>query len=334
VKLFPISGTTLGTAITLPHVPNSMMINPQNSRIYIGSGPDSSDVDAGLMVVDANANSLTATVTNAPGKILTVAPNGNAVVVSNGADVFIYNGSTVTTLISGTAHILNATAAAFSPDSGKLFVTTSAGDVWFQVPGVTPTKAPLGGTPSDVTFLPSGTFAIAATSGGAMPVQTCNQTVGGSVAGAFDHVIGVPTTNASNVAVESVVATQSPDVHRVDFIVAGTGGPPPGCPFTLAPTDHTATTSAFTANQLILSPDSAHAFVIAGAKVIDYDVANNSLVSVLLSSGNAKSGGVAANGTLYVGGGTDTNVHVITAGVEGTPIGATIPADLVVAKSH
>ena len=32
VKLFPISGTTLGTAITLSHVPNSIAINPQNSK--------------------------------------------------------------------------------------------------------------------------------------------------------------------------------------------------------------------------------------------------------------------------------------------------------------
>jgi hypothetical protein len=88
VKLFPISGTTLGTAITLPHVPNSMMINPQNSRLYIGSTPNSADPGAGLMIVDAGANSLSSTVTNAPGKVLAVAPNGNAVVVSNDADVF------------------------------------------------------------------------------------------------------------------------------------------------------------------------------------------------------------------------------------------------------
>ena len=338
VKLFPVNGTTLGTAITLPHVPNSMMINPQNSRIYLGSTPDGNDTSAGLMVVDAGANTFSSTIANAPGKVLAVAPNGNAVAVSNDADVFLYNGSTVTTLISGTSHILNATAAAFSPDSGKLLITTSTGDLWFEVAGATPTSTASAFTsPKDISFLPSGTFSIAATAGGLIPVQTCDQTVGGSVAaGGFDHVVGVPTTlpGPPTVGLDSVVATASPDIHRVDFVVAGTGGPPPGCPFSLAPTDHTTTTGGFTANQLVLSADSTHAFVISGTHVIDYDIAGNSFVDVVLSSGNAKTGGVAANGSLYVGGGADTNVHVIAAGVEGTPIGATIPADLVVAKSH
>jgi hypothetical protein len=272
--------------------------------------------------------------------VLTVAPNGNAVVTSNNADVFIYNGSSVTILSDGINHVIGATAAAFSPDSGKLFVTTSAGDLWFEVPGVTPTKAALGGTPSDISFLPSGTIAIAATSSGLRAVQTCDQTIfGGVAAGAFDHVVGVPTTTTGPVpaAVDSVVATLSPDIHRVDFTITGTGTPP-GCPFNLAAADNTATTAGFTANELVLSTDSTHAFVISGTQVIDYNIASNSFTSVALSTVNgtpdSKSGGVAASGALYVGGGPDNSVHVITAGVDGTPIGATIPADLVVAKSR
>src|SRR5882672_11161710 len=149
-QLFPITGTTLGTAINLPHTPNSMMINPQNSRLYLGS-------TAGLMVVDANANSVSSTITNAPGTILTVAPNGNAVVVSNGADAFLYNGSTVQTLLNGATHIVGATAAAFSPDSCKLIITTSSGQVWFEVAGNTPTFNTDGSFIS-AAFLPSGSL--------------------------------------------------------------------------------------------------------------------------------------------------------------------------------
>jgi hypothetical protein len=120
----------------------------------------------------------------------------------------------------------------------------------------------------------------------------------------------------------------------VDYGIAGSGTPA-GCPYTLTATDNSVATAGFTANQLVLSPDSTHAFVIGGANVIDYDIANNAATSVALSgSPNAKSGGVAANGAVYVGGGADNKVHVITADVEGTPITTTIPADLVVAKSH
>jgi len=328
-QLFPINGTTVGTAINLPHTPTSMMINRQNSHIYLGS-------TAGLMVVDAGANSFTSTVINAPGDVLTVAPNGNAVVITSGNDVFLYNGSTVTTLLKGAKHIVGATAAAFSPDSGTLLVTTSTGELWFEVAGLTPT---LSGTslssPSDISFLPSGTFAIAATTGGLVSVEACDQAVGAaSPSGSFDHVIGVPTTDGSHNAVDSVVATASPNIHRVDYGIAGSGTPA-GCPYTLTATDNSVATAGFTANQLVLSPDSTHAFVIGGAKVIDYDIANNAATSVALSgSPNAKSGGVAANGAVYVGGGADNKVHVITADVEGTPITTTIPADLVVAKSH
>jgi hypothetical protein len=312
-----------------------MVINQQNSRIYLGSTPNANDRTAGLMVVDATANSLSSTVTNATGKVLTVAPNGNAVIVSNDADVFLYNGSTVATLVSGTKHILNATAAAFSPDSGKVYITTSAGGLWVEVAGLTPaTIAPGLSSPKDISFLPSGTFAIAATSGGLVGVETCDDTIGAaSPAGNFDHVVGVPTTGALNAAVDSVVATLSPDIHRVDFGVAGTGTPP-GCPFNLTATDHTATTPGFTANQLLLSPDSTHAFVVGGANVIDYNIAANTFVTVVLSGAPAaKTGGVAANGSAYVGGGSDQKVHVITAGADASQVAAGIPADLVVAKS-
>jgi hypothetical protein len=327
-QLFPINGTTLGTAINLPHTPTSMLINPQNSKIYLGS-------TAGLMLVDAGANAFSSTVVNAPGDVLTVAPNGNGVVVSNTTDVFLYNGSTVTTLLIGTKHVLGATAAAFSPDSGTLLVTTSTGELWFEIPGTTPSIAGALSSPKAISFLPSGTFAIAATSGGLVPIEICDKNLGTAVpTGSFDHVIGVPTTlpGPPTVAVDSVVATLSPAIHRVDYGIVGSGTPP-GCPFTLTPTDNSVTTSGFTANQLVLSPDSLHAFVI-GPTVVDYDIANNSATSVVLTGADAKTGGVAANGTLYVAGGADLKVHVITAGAEGTPITTTIPADLVVTKSH
>jgi hypothetical protein len=319
VKLFPISGTTLGTAITLPHVPNSMMINPQNSRLYIGSTPDSNDTSAGLMVVDANSNSLSSTVTNAPGTVLGVAPNGNAVVVSNGADVFLFNGSTVQTLLNGTTHIVSATAAAFSPDSGKLIIATSSGQVWFEIAGLTPTFQSPGGSFVGAAFLPSGSLQAASAFG-------------------TTQLFGIDATNTSAGSVGCGGLIQP--LPNVDAMFAANPGAGTVCVIDNTPAATPFSIGAFTANSVLIDPTGTLAYLVGSSTVKINTIGSTTVTPIVLTGGEtATTGDIATNGTVYVGHSTGTtsgSVHVISAGIAGTdgatPIATTIPADLVVAK--
>jgi hypothetical protein len=334
VKLFPISGTTIGTAITLPHVPNSMMINPQNSRVYIGSTPDSNDTSAGLMVVDAGANTLTTTVGNAPGNVLTVAPNGNAVVTSNGSDVFLYNGNTVALLLNGTKHILGATAAGFSPDSTKLLISTNTGQLWFETPSATPNHNDTVATATSIAFFPSGKFGAASRNGSTdyidpnpdlagKPVVDSGQTCGGLLA-------QVPTLDAATQTDQLLAADPSGTMCLLNTS-------------TTVPPINTFTVPGFTASQLLISPDGTHAYLIgATGAVQDYAIGSTTLTPITLSPATTiTAGGITTNNTIYVGAfdGTNNTVHqlvfaggVPTGAVTDTPITTTIPADLVVTK--
>jgi hypothetical protein len=334
VKLFPISGTTIGTAITLPHVPNSMMINPQNSRVYIGSTPDSNDTSAGLMVVDAGANTLTTTVGNAPGNVLTVAPNGNAVVTSNGSDVFLYNGNTVALLLNGTKHILGATAAGFSPDSTKLLISTNTGQLWFETPRATPNHNDTVATATSIAFFPSGKFGAASRNGSTdyidpnpdlagKPVVDSGQTCGGLLA-------QVPTLDAATQTDQLLAADPSGTMCLLNTS-------------TTVPPINTFTVPGFTASQLLISPDGTHAYLIgATGAVQDYAIGSTTLTPITLSPATTiTAGGITTNNTIYVGAfdGTNNTVHqlvfaggVPTGAVTDTPITTTIPADLVVTK--
>jgi hypothetical protein len=287
-----------------------MMINPQNSRLYIGSTPTLSDPGAGLMVVDAGANTLSATVTNAPGKVLAVAPNGNAVVVSNDADVFLYNGSTVTTLVSGTTHILNARAAGFSPDSGKLIVATSGGEVWFESTGGTPTEQTGFGSLVGAAFYPSGSLQAASAFG-------------------TTHLFGIDPSDTPGTSPTCGGLIQP--LPNADAIYAADPGAGTVCVIDSTPTATPFTLGAFSATQVAFSPDGAHAYMIGGGPVIDNTIGSTTKATITLTAAST-TGGTATNGTLYVGS-TDGMVHAIAfPAATDTPINATIPADLVVAK--
>jgi hypothetical protein len=326
-QLFPISGTTVGTAINLPHTPNSMMINPQNSKIYLGSS-------AGLMVVDAGANAFSTTVINAPGSVLTVAPNGSAVVVSSGTDVFLYNGNTVALLLNGTKHILGATAAGFSPDSTKLLISTNTGQLWFETPSATPNHNDTVATATSIAFFPSGKFGAASRNGSTdyidpnpdlagKPVVDSGQTCGGLLA-------QVPTLDAATQTDQLLAADPSGTMCLLNTS-------------TTVPPINTFTVPGFTASQLLISPDGTHAYLIgATGAVQDYAIGSTTLTPITLSPATTiTAGGITTNNTIYVGAfdGTNNTVHqlvfaggVPTGAVTDTPITTTIPADLVVTK--
>jgi hypothetical protein len=128
--MFPVTAGTnpVGSAVFVPFTPNSFLFIPAGTRAYLGS-------DKGLMFVDVGAQSPAVnTVSQATtpcnvavcGKVLAISADGNRVVVSDTTtqpnQVYIFDAAHATTppvdlLIDG------ASAAAFSPDQMKIFIT-------------------------------------------------------------------------------------------------------------------------------------------------------------------------------------------------------------------
>ena len=133
----------ISTIQTLPRTPNSLVFNHQASpRLYIGS-------NEGLMYVDvASTNLGLAMVSNTTtpcnvslcGTVLTTSNDGKFAVVSDSvsvpSQVYIFDGGTNAlatvdlTLDNAAFPGGYATAAAFSPDQLKLFILTSAGNMY------------------------------------------------------------------------------------------------------------------------------------------------------------------------------------------------------------
>ena len=173
--LFSLAPTTsgtnaVGTIVSLPRTPNSMMFNHQSSaRVYFGTneGLMFVDVAAGNPSVVPVSNSSTPCNVSLCGKVLTISNDGKLVVVSDTvstpSQVYIFDGSsststTVDLIIPGET----ATAAAFSPDQLKLFIVTNIGNmyVFSTVDALRPVSVlPLG---TDVKFSADGSFAYVA----------------------------------------------------------------------------------------------------------------------------------------------------------------------------
>ncbi len=215
----------IGTTVTLPRTPNSMMFNYQApGRIYLGS-------EQGLMYLDAGSSSSTVSVVSSEttpcnvtlcGNVLAISNDGKQVVVSDDVSatpqVYIYNASAATGVAPITDLILPnlATAAAFSLDQSKIFILTNVGTmyVYSTVNALQPVPIPASGTAA--AFSADGSFAyVAGSVGGA-----------GSVS-AFSTCAtpGVPSTELGNPASiqgspsQTLQIFPSPNLGTVDHMV-------------------------------------------------------------------------------------------------------------------
>jgi hypothetical protein len=190
---FPVTtgNTPIGTAVTLPRTPNSMMFDPTGARVYFGT-------DQGLMFVTASASppavnlvssaSSPCTVTLC-GTVLAISNDGSHVVVSDTISspnqVYIYSSSSSTADLQ----IPGAIAAAFSPDGLKTFIFSNTGKMYVYSTVDALGSVAVGNTVTSAAFAADGSFAYVA---GAQP---------GSV-GAYSTCAlpGVPSSSLGTVA--------------------------------------------------------------------------------------------------------------------------------------
>jgi hypothetical protein len=226
----------IGTTVTLPRTPNSMMFNHQ-SRIYLGS-------NLGLMYYDVGGSNGVSTISAAGtpcnvalcGTVLAVSNDGKQVVVSDGTvpaapQVYIYNASssssTVTDLVlpgCTAAPLQNcvASAAAFSPDESKIFILTNAGTLWVYSTVNAPGTVSIPSAGTAAAFSPDGSFAYIAGAEGASGVISAFSTCAASSAASVE--LG-PLNQPPITVTTSGVPLQifpSPTVQHIDANIGGT----------------------------------------------------------------------------------------------------------------
>jgi hypothetical protein len=298
------SPSTLGSTISLPVTPNSLIFNRQGSKAYIGTNSGLLG-SKGLTVLDASSSTVTQ-FPSTPGKVLAVSPDGSKVIVSDTADtpnqVFIFDTAANTnTAFSITA----ATAADFSPDSLKAYII--AGSMLYVYSKLDALQTiPLRAPANDVSFFAEGAFAYMAGGDptGVMVRRTCDNGEADAVA-----TLATPTFVRALPDATHMLALAPP---IVELITANTA--PVGC----TPSVSNSVTSFdlghgnFTATQLIIADNGATAYILSpdlnGILVFNIGAETSSSFSL---AGNPipLQASLTPDGTLLFVGTSDGTVH-------------------------
>jgi hypothetical protein len=318
-----VPANTLGSFITLPVTPNSLIFNRQGTNAYLGT--DSGLLGSvGLAVLNTSGNSVSQSV-SLPGKVLAVSPDGSTVIISDTSpedgpnQVFVLNTNTSR---SSAFQITGATAADFSPDSLKAYIIAgSTLYVYSKVDGLR--TIALAAPANDVAFLSEGAFAYVA--GGAPSSlsvwRTCDNGNADTVS-----VPAVPTfirtlpgaakllpqaSDTSNTF--HLLAVAPPDID-----IIGVNTTPSGCAPALSDEPVASFNLGhgnFIPTQLIISEDGVTAYVITSnlSSILVFNIPGLTSSAISLS-GNAipLSATLTLDGTLLYVGGSDGTVHVVS----------------------
>ncbi|MGC2109747.1 MAG: Ig-like domain-containing protein [Candidatus Korobacteraceae bacterium] len=296
--LVPISTATnqAGTPISLPAIPNSIMANQAGTTLYLGS-------PFGLMVVDVASGSLTTYAVD--GAIIAISPDGTFMLLSDVFTNAIYYFDLATQTL-GFGFAATTSSAAYTPDS--LAVSELAGiSLLNGYPISAPFVSTLTYNPTALDIMAQGGLTyITTTSGAAIDVRsTCSSSrVDILPANAPTLVKALPNGTGA-------VAADSPNID----VVSTASTLSPGCPVTTPSSlvNYDLGAGAFNAQQLIVSPNSSHAWIISDLpELLSFYLPTFAPAATPYAGGaTAFSGGVTSDGTqLYVGT-SDGTVHRI-----------------------
>ncbi len=297
LMMAPISVVTnvVGTLITLPNYPNSIIASPDGANVYLGSA-------TGVMVY----NTTTAVVTVLPfnGIVLGVSGDGSLLLVADSANnaTYLYSNSFAAKLATAVGP---ATAGTLTPDNQwSLSLIGQAMVREGNSVAITTTK--LNSVPNDIDVLAQGSLAfITSSAGQSVDVRsTCDQS-------------DLQTLTANNPTfiqrLPNGTGAVAVDVPKIDVIT--TAQPSGTCPTvassTLASYDLGA--GSFNPQQLLVSFDSSRAWIISDqSSVLTFDLTTNTPTAIPLAGGtSAVSGGLTLDSSqLYVGA-LDGSVHRI-----------------------
>ena len=318
--VFPIAikNNTAGSSTTLPSSPNSLVFAPTGKPAYLGSS-------GGLMIFDPTAASGTNPVTqksNVPGKVLAVSLDGNKVVVSdtlsNPNQVYIVDQTSGSAAPLTALLISGATAAAFSPDGLKAFIT--AGSTLYVYSTMQALKTiPLSAAVNAVSFYANGALAYLAGPAGVTMRNACDTIY----AQAASFPSGVPALFQALPDGLHALGVESPGVDVFDVQVSA---PPPAAPNVPEPTCPFPVTTAnssfvnmgqgqFTPLKLLIAPDNSKAYILASnlGSVFVFDLGVNTVSAIPLTGNPVPlDASLTTDGTTLYVGANDGSVHVVS----------------------
>jgi hypothetical protein len=226
-----ISGT-VGAAVKMPYVPNSMVMDQTGTNLYFGSPHE-------LMIYAAATNSLTKEDPNVPGVVLAAAPNNQTILINDPLRqiFYLYSPSAATfTTYSGVG-----TAAQWTPDAKTLYIngytTSTSGTQVTYTPTLFVYNANTGWTtyalgapsvnqlppPADLTVTIPGVGAFLSGSSTALHAW-CPVLTGNSISQAYPLVTSVAaqtdvlaaTTNGAHVLGVGLNGGNSPTLTDID----------------------------------------------------------------------------------------------------------------------
>jgi hypothetical protein len=284
-----------GTAINLPGTPNSIVFNQNGGKAFIGTTVD----------------------VNSVGNVLAVSPDASKVILTNALSepvaanqrLFIFDAtsSTIQTFIKP-----GVTAAAFTTDGFKAYITANDGHVYVYSPFISLATLTDAAGLNNVTTLPSGPFAYVASAGaGIHAFAVCD-----------NSAAGAPPTNSSNVqklgAIPSTNQIVAVDTTGLDIISPTLADPATGfCPPTATYTNQFIDfgVGPFTAHNLLIGSNGAHIAVLpAGVNRILVAIPGGGAGTIGLAGGatEALSGDITLDGnTLWIGAAGTNDVHRI-----------------------
>jgi hypothetical protein len=357
--LFPIvsPNNTLGSGISLPATPNSLVFDRQGAKAYMGT--DYSFFGTrGLMQVTVATPPTINQFKSVTGKVLTVSPDGKKVILS-GADpnavpvpgssapppatqVIVFD---TTTSTGTTLQIAGATAADFSPDNLKAFIAAGSNLYVWSAQDSLKTIA-LTAPATDVSFAPEGAFAFVSGGSSASSVTAWSTCSPGPLS-SFSNNVVLPATPAFMKALgaDAPNLADPPTIGTATTTTSILALDPPGIDLfrvSRAPTGCSSTASAGTAtsfnlgqgsfvpNQLIVSEDESHAYVLASDRgsVLVFNIGNQTS-SALPLSGDAvpvKAALTPDGSRIYVAA-ADGQVHVLDTQTGGDVLQLSFPVD-------
>ena len=298
--LVPINTSTnaAGTAITLPSVPNSIVIDPAGNNVYLGSS-------SGLMVVNILSGAVTTQAVN--GTIVAISPDSNYLLLSDSVANAVYYYNLSTQMVGSSVSGFVTSSGAYTPDAkssewlngGQLAVGSQ---VQF----------------SNLVPLPNTANALGISAQGALTYITGSNPNQLDIFSTCDHSQAQILSASNPTLVQAIpngtgaVVADSPALD----VVSTPGTMNPGCPITVPSTTSSVPMGvAFNARQLFFTSDGSHAWVISDlTELLGLDLQTSSPL-VIAYAGNgvtAFSGGITLDGNQVYVGASDGTVHVIS----------------------
>jgi hypothetical protein len=343
-SLFPIDNGTVGSAVTLPFAPNSIIYARTGLGAYLGS-------DTTLMALNGGNNTasairLSAGSVNIPGIVIGTSNDAGLVAVfDNTANtvsvVKVVNSDTSSNItqvdkftVSGIANPCKPAnqcpVASFTPDNKTAYIVAGS-NLYVSTSGASLKTFPLGQTARDIAVSGQGSFAYIGTGSSSVDVYaTCNNSKLGANSVALS---AVPQAIESSTDGSKIFAVTPPSMNVITATTDGVGCPP-------SLTDPLATVDlghgAFTTQDMFVTTNGSKVILLtSGTDVILYDVAAGTADPVTLSGGaTVLSGGVTPDGASVFVGGSDKKIHRIDVATksDASQITVTITPDLVAVR--